>query len=235
MAAIAEDIGWLNFPLITGGRVSRLHIRISTAAVPGHPDALLVPALAADAAVRVRRVRAVLEVVAAACRQDGIEFLGPFLVGFGESLDLIRRQVKVADYRPEGLARWPRGAFAASRRVAVHVHSPASASARGRCVLACTSRSCNRHSSVRSCHAPPEIGDLDFAGHEPLGAAEAFMGRSNEPVSGERRIHVDGLELDVRAAATAAWPLAQAALQAASITQYQTVLQAAQENEYLPA
>jgi hypothetical protein len=41
---------------------------------------------------------------------------------------------------------------------------------------------------------------------------------SNEPVGGERRIHVDGLELDVRAAATAAWPLAQAALRAASIT-----------------
>ena len=40
---------------------------------------------------------------------------------------------------------------------------------------------------------------------------------SNEPVGGERRIHVDGLELDVRPAARAAWALAPAALQAASI------------------
>jgi len=30
MAAVAEDIGWLDFPLITGGGVSRLHLRIST-------------------------------------------------------------------------------------------------------------------------------------------------------------------------------------------------------------
>jgi hypothetical protein len=41
---------------------------------------------------------------------------------------------------------------------------------------------------------------------------------SDEPVGGERRIHVDGLELDVAAAASAARPLAQAALQAASIS-----------------
>jgi hypothetical protein len=41
---------------------------------------------------------------------------------------------------------------------------------------------------------------------------------SDEPVGGERRIQVDGLELDVAVAASAARPLAQAALQAASIS-----------------
>jgi hypothetical protein len=41
---------------------------------------------------------------------------------------------------------------------------------------------------------------------------------SNEPVGGERRIHVDGLELEVRAAATAAWP-GPSRLQAGSIRQ----------------
>jgi hypothetical protein len=51
----------------------------------------------------------------------------------------------------------------------------------------------------------------------PLNAWRVYYS-SNEPVGGERRIDVDGLELDVTAAASAAWPLAQAALQAASIT-----------------
>jgi hypothetical protein len=75
MAAIAEAIGWLNFPLITeiGSRGSTFGSVL--AAVPCQPDALVGPALAADAAVHVRGSGAVLEVVPASCRQGGIQLL----------------------------------------------------------------------------------------------------------------------------------------------------------------
>jgi hypothetical protein len=64
MAAVAEAIGWLNFPLITGDWVSRGSTFGSVlAAVPCHPDALVGPAPAADTAVHVRESGAVLEVV----------------------------------------------------------------------------------------------------------------------------------------------------------------------------
>jgi hypothetical protein len=69
------------------GQIVRLDS--SSAAIPGHPDALVLAALVADAAAHVRRVGAVLEVVPACCCQRGIQFLGPFLVGLGEPPHLL--------------------------------------------------------------------------------------------------------------------------------------------------
>jgi hypothetical protein len=53
--------------------------------VSRHADALVCPAFAADTAVRVRRIGAVLEVIPTGCRQGCIQSLRPFLVGFGQS------------------------------------------------------------------------------------------------------------------------------------------------------
>ena len=89
MVAIAEDIGRLNFPLITRGWVSRLHIRRVLAAVPAHPPLLVLPAIPANAAVRVRGVGAMLQVVTAGCGQCGLERGRPSLVGLGESPHLL--------------------------------------------------------------------------------------------------------------------------------------------------
>jgi hypothetical protein len=49
-----------------------------------HPGALVLPTVTADAAVDVRGVRGVLEVVAAGCHQGSVERSRPFLVGLGE-------------------------------------------------------------------------------------------------------------------------------------------------------
>jgi hypothetical protein len=50
-----------------------------------HPDALVGPALTTDTAVHVCGVGAVFEVVAAGCREGGLELVGPFVVGPGQS------------------------------------------------------------------------------------------------------------------------------------------------------
>ena len=65
------------------------------AAVPGHPDALVSAALAADTAAHVGGVGAVVQVVPAGCRQGCIQLLGPFLVGLGKTPHLIGGQAKV--------------------------------------------------------------------------------------------------------------------------------------------
>ena len=51
------------------------------APVPSHTDALMRSTLAADAAVDVRGVGAVLEVIPTGCRQGSLQLLGPFLPG----------------------------------------------------------------------------------------------------------------------------------------------------------
>ena len=50
----------------------------------------MLAALAADTARHMRRVRAVLQVVSAGCRQGGLQSLGPLLVGPGEPKHPIR-------------------------------------------------------------------------------------------------------------------------------------------------
>jgi hypothetical protein len=62
------------------------------------------PTLAADAAVHVRGIGAVLEVNPARCCQGAIQLLGPFRVGFGESPNLVGGHAEVADHRAERLA-----------------------------------------------------------------------------------------------------------------------------------
>jgi hypothetical protein len=64
---------------------------------PGHTNALVGSALAADAAVRVGGASAVLEVVSPRCRQGGLKRSRPVLVGFGESPNLVGGQAEVAD------------------------------------------------------------------------------------------------------------------------------------------
>jgi hypothetical protein len=65
----------------------------------------MLTALPADTARHIRRIRAVLEVLAPGCRQGGIQLLGPFLVSPAESPDLVGRQFQVAERRPERLPR----------------------------------------------------------------------------------------------------------------------------------
>jgi hypothetical protein len=64
----------------------------------------MVPALAADTAVHLRGIGSVLEVVPAGRRQGRLQFLGPFLVGPGESPHLVGGQAEVTQYSPERLA-----------------------------------------------------------------------------------------------------------------------------------
>jgi hypothetical protein len=58
-------------------------------------------ALAAHAAVDVSGVSAVLEVVAAGCRQSSLQPLGPFRVGLGQSPHLVGSQAKVTQHSAE--------------------------------------------------------------------------------------------------------------------------------------
>jgi hypothetical protein len=58
-------------------------------AVPGHPNALVLPTLAAVTAVHVGGIGAVPEVVPAGSRQRSIEGCQPFIVGLGQSPDLV--------------------------------------------------------------------------------------------------------------------------------------------------
>ena len=67
------------------------------AAVPAHPDALMLPTFATDAALHVRGIGAVLEVVPAGCRQGGIQLLRPILVGLGQAPDLVGCEPEVAE------------------------------------------------------------------------------------------------------------------------------------------
>ena len=72
--------------VLTAGGLSAL------GAVPAHPNLLMRSAVAAHAAVRVRGVGAVLQIFSAACRQGGLQLLGPFLIGPGEPKHPIRGQ-----------------------------------------------------------------------------------------------------------------------------------------------
>ena len=76
-----------------------------SATVTAHPDELILPTVAAHAAVQIRGVGAVLQVISAARRQSGLQLLGPFLIGPGEPKHPVRGQVQVAEHPPERLAR----------------------------------------------------------------------------------------------------------------------------------
>jgi hypothetical protein len=65
----------------------------------------MLPALAADTARHICRVRAVLQVITAASCQSGRQLLGPFPVGPGQSPHLVGGQAEIPEYRPERLAR----------------------------------------------------------------------------------------------------------------------------------
>jgi hypothetical protein len=72
---------------------------------PAHPNLLIRPTVAANAAVEIRGVGAVLQVVSEGCRQGGLQLLAPFLIGPGEPKHPVRGQAEVAQYRPEWLTR----------------------------------------------------------------------------------------------------------------------------------
>ena len=61
-------------------------------------------ALTAHASPHICGIGAVLEVVPAGCRQCGLQYLQPFLVGLGEPPHLVGSQAKIAQYLPERLA-----------------------------------------------------------------------------------------------------------------------------------
>jgi hypothetical protein len=71
------------------------------AAVLGHPSPLVLPAVLADTALHVGGVGPMGEVVPAGCRQGGLKRRRPLLVGLGQPPNLVRRQVEVAEHRPE--------------------------------------------------------------------------------------------------------------------------------------
>jgi hypothetical protein len=76
---------------VTGGQIDHLGVGPNSfsAAVPGHPDALVGAALAADTAVRIGGASAVLEVVSPRCRQGGLKRCRPVVVGPGEPPHLV--------------------------------------------------------------------------------------------------------------------------------------------------
>jgi hypothetical protein len=72
---------------------------------PAHPNLLMHSAVAAHAAVQLRGIGAMLQVVPAARRQSSIQPLPPLLVSPGEPKHPIRGQPEVTEHRPEQLAR----------------------------------------------------------------------------------------------------------------------------------
>jgi hypothetical protein len=90
----------------SGNNEPRIRIDLNwCSAVSGHADSLVSPAVAAHATSHIGGVGAVLAVVSEGSCQGGLQLLGPFLVGLGEPTHLIRSQAKVAEDRPERLAR----------------------------------------------------------------------------------------------------------------------------------
>jgi hypothetical protein len=63
------------------------------------------PALAANTTVHVRGIRAVLEVIPAAGRQNGLKGAGPLIVGPGETEHLVRGKAELADCGLEWFTR----------------------------------------------------------------------------------------------------------------------------------
>jgi hypothetical protein len=88
---------------VTGSLLPRAREQLLSA-VPGHPLALVLPALSADAAVGVSGIRTMLEVVPAGCRQGGLETLGPFRVGLSQPPHSVGGQAKIAKGHSERLA-----------------------------------------------------------------------------------------------------------------------------------
>jgi hypothetical protein len=82
--------------------MSRAEVRRS--AVPGHPLALVLATLSANAAVDIGGVGSVLEVLPAGCRQGGLQRRRPPRIGLGQPPDLIGRQSQVAKQTAERLA-----------------------------------------------------------------------------------------------------------------------------------
>lgn len=81
--------------------VNRYAVRNS--AVPRHPHALMLPALAANTSRHIGGISSVLEVVPPGCRQGGIKRCRPLVVSFGQSPYLVRCQSKLLKCRPEWL------------------------------------------------------------------------------------------------------------------------------------
>ena len=92
-----------------GGRVSFLSIGAGSSLrgeldkLPRHPDALMLPTVAAETAANVGGVGAVLEVVPAGRSQCGFNRRRPLVVSLGQPPDLVRRQAEVAEHRGNGL------------------------------------------------------------------------------------------------------------------------------------
>jgi hypothetical protein len=127
------------------------------AMVPAHPDALVFPTLTAHAAVHVRGIGAMLEIVPAGCRQGCLQCCRPLRVGLGEAPDLVGGKPEVADDGTERLASVDR-----IQEVLAHVgresllRSRSFAIAGNIAVPPCGGwRSCSRRSTVPSCRAVP--------------------------------------------------------------------------------
>ena len=91
----------------SGGRVSFLSIGAGSSLrgeldrLPRHPNALMLPRVAADTAAHVGGVGAVLEVMPAGRSQCGLKRRRPLVVGLGQPPNLVSGQVEVAEHRPE--------------------------------------------------------------------------------------------------------------------------------------
>ena len=72
--------------------------------IPRQPLALVLTPILADIARNVRRVRAVLEVIATNSRQGGVLQSRPFMIGLGQPPNLIRDDAKVAERPAEWFA-----------------------------------------------------------------------------------------------------------------------------------
>jgi hypothetical protein len=72
--------------------------------IPGQLLGLVLTTLLADTARNVRRVRAVLELIATNSCQGGVLQSRPFMIGLGQPPNLIRDEAKVAERPAEWFA-----------------------------------------------------------------------------------------------------------------------------------
>jgi hypothetical protein len=108
----------------------------------------------------------------AGCRQDGIKRCRPLRVGLGKAPDLVGGKAKLTEHRPQRPASVDR-----IRELSAHVCRESLRSRpfanTGNVTVRCATGgpACSRRSTVPSCHAWPEIGDLGFVRHGPHGVA----------------------------------------------------------------
>ena len=156
------------------------------AAVPAHPNLLMHSAVAADAAVDVRSIGAVLEVISAGCGQGAVQCRRPLLVGFGEPPYLTGgRPRSRSTAGTAGPRRWHRGAAAVPRLVAAAALGLVSTIAWCRCAHADIGCSGTQHANALTCRAPrwSRSNARGFSLRDPYGVHNPPWSSTSQPTA----------------------------------------------------